>query len=192
MNKNGFTFIEVLVAMLILVLAVLASVSLTDGSVRATREAKDISTATWLLQNVMTELETKLETEGIEKGCEAKKEAKFEAPYEKYSWTTTCIEIDFNLSQTAADLAKQNEEDDVSQNREQENQIQKFILDTASQYITKSLRELHAEVSWSQGKQRRKVDATTHFARYDQPIALPNLGGAGGGTGGSGSGGGGG
>jgi type II secretion system protein I len=171
---KGFTFIEVLVAMLIFVLAVLASISLSQGSVRATKEAKDITVASWLLQNVMAELETKLETEGFDKGCEKKKEAKFEAPYDRYSWRTSCEEIDFNLSQTAAQMAQNKSEDSGSNT--QENLILKTILQIASQYMTKSLRELHVEIYWVAGTQKRQVDATTHVARYDQPVVIPSLG----------------
>ncbi len=170
LNPKGFTFIEVLVAMLIFVYAVIASLSVTDGSVRATREAKDISTATWLLQNVMVELETKVETEGFDKGCELKKEAKFAPPYDRYVWKTTCTEIDFNLSQTAAQtLAQKDNEDEANQ----QNMVQKMVLQMASDYMGKALRELHAEVRWNQGKQVRKVDLNTHFARYDQPLQMP-------------------
>jgi len=181
-SNSGFTFIEVLVAMLIFVMAVVASLSVTDGSVRATREAKDISTATWLLQNIMVELETKLETEGFDKGCELKKEAKFAAPYENYAWKTSCTELDYNLSQTAAQMSEQQKQkDDSSSDAAQENMIEKMILQTASDYMSKALRELHAEVYWKQGKITRKVDATTHIARYDQPIQLPAAAPSGGG-----------
>ena len=162
---------EVLVAMLIFTMAVVYFVSISQGSVFATREAREISTATWLLQNVITQLETRLETEGFDKGCEKKKEAKFEAPYERYIWKTTCEEIDFNLSQTAAQMMQAPEGEE--QDRANEDQIQKVILQTASEYLSKSMREIHAEVSWMEGKQRRKVDVTTHIARYDLPLGVP-------------------
>jgi type II secretion system protein I len=175
-SKAGFTFIEVLVAMLIFVMAVIASINMTGGSVRATRDTKEITTATWLLQNVMVELETKLDTEGVDKGCDKKKEGKFDAPYDKYNWTTYCDQIDFNISQTAAKLAKdQGKEDDSNDNRE--DVMQKMILQTASDYLSKSLRELHSEVRWNQGKTVRVVEATTHWARYDLPLSMPGVSG---------------
>lgn len=171
-SNAGFTFIEVLVAMLIFVMAVVVSLSVTDGSVKATNDTKEISTATWLLQNVMVELETKIETEGFDKGCEKKHQAKFEAPYQNFNWLTTCDEIDFQLSQTAAQLMKQ-KPDQGSDDANQENLIAKFILQNASDYISKSVREIHAEVSWTKGKLVRKIDLTTHVARYDQALTMP-------------------
>lgn len=170
-ENRGFTFIEVLVAMAIFVMAVVVSVGLTGGAVKATKESKEITTATWLLGNVMVQLETRLETEGFDKGCEKKKDAKFEAPYERFTWTTYCQEIDFNLSQTAAKMMKDTQPDD-GKDASQEDMIQKMVLETASTYISKSIRELHAEVTWMAGKQKRTIDATTHIARYDQPLTV--------------------
>jgi type II secretion system protein I len=173
----GFTFIEVLVAMAIFTMAVLAAINITSGSVGATRDAREVSEATWLLQQKMVELETKLETDGIEKACEKKDEGKFEAPHEKYSWKSSCDEVDFQISETASKMTQaEGEEEDKSS---KENQLLKFILKTASDYITQSLREVHVEVDWVSGKNKRSVDATTHFVRYDQKVSLGGLGGGG-------------
>ena len=177
----GFTFIEVMVAMLIFTMAVLAATTIADGSVKATRDARDVTRATMLLQGVMTQLETRLESEGIDKACDKKKEGKFEVPNEGFTWKTECYEIDLKLSQTAAKMAGENVDE---RDANQENLIQKMVLDLASAHISKSLREIHAEVYWNQGKTKRTVTATTHFVRYDQQAVLPDLGG-GGGTGGA-------
>ena len=175
-DSSGFTFIEVMVAMLLFVIAVLAAVGIAQGSVRATRDTKEMSTATWLIQKVMVELETKLESEGIDKACEKKKTGKFDEPYERFTWATYCTELDFNISEAAAKIAAAAGEEEVDN---KENVFQKMILKTASEYISKSMRELHAEVIWQQDKHKRVIALTTHFVRYDQPIALPALGGTG-------------
>lgn len=183
-TSAGFTFIEVLVAMLIFTLAAIAAVNIGQGSVKATREAKEISTATWLLQNVITDLENRLESEGVDKGCEKKKEGKFEAPHDNFTWTAECYQIDFKLSDTASKMMaamgdRDKDKKDDSSQQNQQDAIMKMVMDTASKYITDSMRELHAEVAWNQGKTRRHIDVTTHFARYDQKVNLPglNLGG---------------
>ncbi len=179
-NKhNGFTFIEVLLAITLFVIAAIVAVDLTRGSVRATQDLKEVTTATWLLKKTMTELETRIEAEGFDKACDKKKEGKFDPPHEKYTWTTNCNQIDFKLSQTAAALANE-----LSETKEEksssEDQIQKIILSIASDNISKSMRELHAEIHWVQGKKNpRTIDVTTHIARYDQELNVPNFGASG-------------
>lgn len=172
-TSSGFTFIEVLVAMLIFTLAALAAVDIGRGSVRATRDTRDVTRATWLLQGVLTELETKIETQGFDKGCSEKAEGKFDEPYQDFTWKTYCYEVDLRLSETAAQVAqaaKQAEGEDEGDTTSRENVFQKMILNTASDYMTKALREIHAEVYWKQGKDQRKVEASTHVVRYDLPL----------------------
>ena len=183
-NKSGFTFIEVMIATVIFVLAALAAMDLARGSVRAVKEAQEITQATWLLQKVMVELETKIETEGIEKGCEEKKEGTFDEPYNRFTYTTYCSEIDFRLSETASQLLG---EGGSGEGSNVENMTQKMILNLASDYISKASRELHAEVKWMQGKTPKKIDVTTHVANYTLPFTLPAglMPGTGGGGGGS-------
>jgi prepilin-type N-terminal cleavage/methylation domain-containing protein len=173
-SSKGFTLMEVLVAILIFVVSALVFIDLTRGASRATKDTREISTATWLLQNAMTELETKLETEGFDKGCDKKKEGKFNAPYEKFTWVSYCTEIDFKISQTAAQVAAAQGEDSDSEPKK-EDQVLKMILENASTYLTKSMREIHVQVNWTSGKKKRSVDATTHIARYDQPVTMPAL-----------------
>lgn len=185
LRRSGFTFIEVMVAILIFTLAVLAASNIADGSVKATRDARDITKATWLLQGVMTELETKLESQGIDKACDKKKEGKFEGAYDGYTWKTECYEIDFKLSETASKMSKDGAKESDANT---ENIIQKLVLQLASEYITKSLREIHAEVNWKQGKNVRTVTATSHFVRYDQQAQIPDLSALTGGSGGAGTG----
>src|SRR5688572_16040196 len=97
--------------MAIFTIAVLAAIDITSGSVRATRDAREVSAATWLLQQKMVELETKLETDGVEKACEKKDSGKFEEPHENFTWKSSCEEIDFKLSETAAQMNKGEEEE---------------------------------------------------------------------------------
>ena len=174
-SQSGFTFIEILVAIAIFVLAVIAAVNVASGSVHAVQDSKDISMATWLLQSKMVELETKLENQGFDKGCEESANGTFDEPNEKYSWSSICQEIDFYLSETAAQLASATGEEEDSNNT-QTDQITKLVLQTASQYITNSTRELHVEIKWNQFGNERTVSATTHFARYDQKVSIPGIG----------------
>jgi type II secretion system protein I len=175
-NPKGFTFIEVLVAMLIFTLAALASLTIVNGSVKAVRESKEISQATWLLQNLMAESESKLEGQGIDKACKDKEEGKFPAPHENFRWKKQCYRIDFKLSESAARLQQQMQSGEEEERSDKENQMLKMVLQIASEYITRSTRELHVEVTWQQGKNTRTIAATSHFVRYDQQPGVPGLG----------------
>jgi len=184
-QRHGFTFIEVLVAMLIFTMAAVTAIELVKGSVMATRDTKAISEATWLLQNLMTELETKINTIGFQDGCEKKTEARFDAPYDNYAWVAYCDEIDFQLSQTAAQMMAQGNDSEDAPRTATEDPVLNTILNLANGYISSAVRELHAEVYWQSGANERKVTVTTHVVRLDQPLAIGGV--TGGSSGGSGS-----
>lgn len=158
-----------MIATVIFVLAALAAMDVARGSVRAVKDAQDVTVATWLLQKVMVELETRLESEGIEKACEKKKEGTFEEPYQKFSYVTYCSEIDFRLSEEASKMLG-GDGNEKSEGAESVDLIKKQLLDTMSKYLSQASREIHVEVTWLQGKTPRTIDATTHFVNYDQPI----------------------
>lgn len=174
-KQGGFTFIEVMVAMLIFVMAVVAAIGIVRGAVRATQEAKEISVATWLLQSKMVEIETALEAKGIDRACEKKKEGKFDAPYENFSWIAECYEVDMQLNATQKQLQDALSGGDSNKQEQGENPVQKLIFNVVNEYIGKVLREIHVEVAWKQGKNPKKISVTSHFARYDQPLALPAI-----------------
>jgi len=173
-NHSGFTFIEVMIATVIFVLAALAAMDLARGSDRAVKDAQDVTVATWLLQKAVVELETRIETEGIEKACEKKKDGKFEDPYAGFSFTTYCSEIDFKISEAASAVLGGGESSEEEANPE--NMIKKQLLKIASDYMSKASRELHVEVRWMQGKTPRKIDVTTHYSRTDLPVQFPPCG----------------
>lgn len=157
-----------MIATVIFVLAALAAMDLARGSVRAVKDAQDVTVATWLLQKAIVELETKIETEGIEKACEKKREGAFPEPYQNFSYVSYCSEIDFKISETVSALLDESAENDEKANTQ--NMMQKMVLSTASEYLSKASREIHVEVNWVQGKTPRKIDVTTHLARYDLPL----------------------
>jgi len=156
-----------MIATVIFVLAAIAAMDLARGSVRAVKDAQDVTVATWLLQKVIVELETKLESEGIDKACEKKKEGQFEAPHEKFSYVTYCSEVDFKLSETVSAMLGG---DDDSKDKNTENLQLKMLLDMTSKYMNTATRELHAEVMWVQGKTPRTIDVTTHVVNYQIKI----------------------
>lgn len=174
-DENGFTFIEVLIAMVILVMAVIAASTIIESSVRSSKDIKEMTQATWLLEKIMTQHEIEIDSNGIDKGCTPKKEGKFSPPHEMYSWVSYCSQIDFHMSETAAklNLAKEMGKS-ANQMGKSQDVILSMFTDMANRYFSKSMRELHVEVAWMRGKQKKTIALTTHIARFDQTIDLPN------------------
>ncbi len=170
MAQNGFTFIEVLVAMAIFVIASVAAINITTGAVQATHDSKYMTIATFLAQKIMVELETQIETKGFDEGCFKEKEGKFDSPYNNYSWKTYCDEIDFYLSDTISNLLEATENKESEEPQINKNQIVSILIKNANDFISKAIRELHVEVFWEHKNEIRKVSLTTYVANYNEKL----------------------
>ncbi len=182
-TEGGFTFIEVLVAMAIFVLAAVVAVRVGQGAVFAIAQAKRLTEATWLVQKAMVELQTKVETAGFDKGCVPKTEGGFPPPHQQFTWIAYCNPVDLQISQSVADAALKQKQGAFSQAGgaqggglgSNQSLAEKMVLETANKYFSQAIRELHVEVDWVQGKDKRHITLTTHVARMDQPLVLPSL-----------------
>ncbi len=57
-NRNAFTLIEVLIALLIIAIALAAAIRATNNSVRASIHVKNTVTAHWVGLNILSEIQT--------------------------------------------------------------------------------------------------------------------------------------
>ncbi len=102
-NKSGFTLIEVLIALTILSIALMAIIKSTSQQIRDTHYIQDKTTATWVATNVMNEIRAGILT--LPSGAEHV-EQKTEMLGQEWTWQAKMIstgnphikEIDVSVS----------------------------------------------------------------------------------------------
>ena len=67
-GKNGFTLIEVLVALVVLSLSMVAVIQLTSNHIRTMSELEKRVLASWVASNHMSEVRFKSKSEGLSQG----------------------------------------------------------------------------------------------------------------------------
>jgi type II secretion system protein I len=80
-NPQGFTLLEVLIAMAIMALALSSILSVESGSINASARAKQMNIVAMLVKNQMIKTEYEIEGKSFDEVEKEKSEA-FEAPYE--------------------------------------------------------------------------------------------------------------
>jgi general secretion pathway protein I len=144
-NRDGFTLLEVVIAMTIMVLAFASILAVENNSIQATIRAKEMNIATMLARGKMIELEYEVEGKTFD---EVRKEngGTFEAPYESYSWKTEIKEIKFpNMSFGGGGENKEGGGDD------QGNQYAEMLTKLITNYFTKAVREISVTISYKRG-----------------------------------------
>ena len=93
-SDSGFTLLEVVIALTIMILAFASIIMVESNSLNATTRARQMNIVAMLARNQMAELEYKVEGKTFE---EFKKTdgGTFAAPYTDYRWTTEIKELEF-------------------------------------------------------------------------------------------------
>src|SRR5262245_17024548 len=99
-DESGFTLLEVIIALTIMVLAFSAILSVESGGITAAEKTHQLNVVSMLARNKMIEMEYAIEGKGFD---EVKKEdgGQFAAPFEDFRWEAEIKEIQFpsmNLS----------------------------------------------------------------------------------------------
>ena len=161
--SQGFTLIEVLIAMMILSIALVALSSSWTGSIMAYRKGRQINIITHLLQKQATEMELQFKGESLIADREL--EGDFGKDYPNLSWKTEIKPLEF------PDLAPIL----VSQSDEGVDQLTLTVIQQMSSQLSQAIKEMKVSVFWKQGKNTATYSITTYLVSYNQ-LALPGIG----------------
>lgn len=160
---SGFTLLETLIAMAIMVVAFASILAVESGSIRASEHAKQLNIVAMLAKNTMVDLEYKFEGKTFD---EFKKEdsGTFDAPYENYQWKTEIKEIKFpNLNFGSSGGANKNEE-----NGDTEEMLMKLITN----FFNKAMREAVVTISWKRGTGEQSFTLSTYWVNLNNEFQL--------------------
>ena len=165
-NNKGFTLIEVMIAMAIMVLAFTSILAVESGSIHASARAKEMNIVAMLAKNQMIETEFKIE--GKPFGEVQKEEAgKFEPPYEDYQWKTTVKELVFPGLGSLFSGGGAGSGDPKSGSSSSDNSGGGQMMETfgklMTQFLSKAIREVTVTVLWSHGSGDQTFSLTTYW-----------------------------
>jgi general secretion pathway protein I len=167
-NSRGFTLIEVLVALIIVAAAIMASASLWSGNFTTMRKSAlnyDVAT---ILERKMVELETKYSNKSFTEIPE-EEEGDFGSEFPQFRWQMKSRDMEFpDLTPL---IAAQNEK-------------LVTIIKQMTEYLNKAIKEVKVSVFVKRNKKEAEFSATEYFVDYNKDVASALGGAAGGGAGG--------
>lgn len=158
-NNKGFTLLEVIIAMTIMVLAFASILAVESNSISATTRAKEMNIVAMLARNKMVELEYQVEGKSFD---EVKKEegGTFDSPYEAFRWKTEVKELKFpNL----ASLGGGNKNSGAGGGDDQGSQYAEQITKLVTKFFTKALREISVTIFWKRGSGEVNYSVSTYW-----------------------------
>ncbi len=157
-NNQGFTLIEVMIAVGILAIGIGAILVAENNSLDVTLRAKRMTTVATLARNSMIDAERELQGKTFE---ESKTEAsgKFDAPYAEYSWERKIKEITFPdiLKPTGGGGEDGKKGDDaVDPNIEK-------IVKISTTYLSKASREITVKIKWTEKGEKQEFTVSQYW-----------------------------
>ena len=169
MAKNsGFTLLEVLFAMAIMSVALVAIFSIEGSSIGASDKARRMGIVAMLAKNKMIETEYDIEGKTFDE-VEKEKAGTFEAPFETYGWKRSIKEMKFPTLSTGGmggAAGGGSAADDANA------QVTDMISKLFSNYLSKSLREVTVSVIYHRGEHDQTFSVTTYWVDLNHAFEL--------------------
>ncbi len=150
-NQSGFTLLEVIIAMTIMVIAVIAILTSQSGSIYTTVKARELNIAGWLAQRLMVESEQTLEGKPFSE-IKTEELGQFPEPFEKFSWKREIKEIQF------PDFSAPNKEGEGGMP-----EPMRILAKVLTKFFNDSIREMIITIQWKRGGAEQKLDVTTYL-----------------------------
>jgi general secretion pathway protein I len=152
-DQSGFTLLEVLIAMAIMIMALSSILAIESGSINASARAKRMNIVAMLAKNQMIQTEYAIQGKAFDE-LEKEQTGNFEAPYEEYSWKREIKEITFPSINPAAAAAGA-ETGATSADDQSNSQTVETMAKLITNFLSKSIREVDVSVIWKRsGKEQ--------------------------------------
>jgi prepilin-type N-terminal cleavage/methylation domain len=169
-KSQGFTLIEIMIAISILAVSITALYSAQGNSLRASGRAEKIQTASLLARQVMTQKLLEIRKD-MEKGSfpdESKNDTgPFEAPFDNYRWEFTVRKVEIPLAANPQEQAAPQPGEVPS--GDTANQAPAAAQENLAQMVTKkiseSIREINTKVIWEELGEEQSIVVTTHISK---------------------------
>ncbi len=151
-NRSGFTLLEVVVAIGILAISLVAIFEMQGGNIETAMRTRDITVATLLARSKMIDIERELFEEGFGDFEESMSGTFEEEGWPEFSWEAEITKVEMPIPDSFPGA-------DENPNAALMMGAASFITDM----IKNSLRECALTVSWDVGGDTRDFQVTTHF-----------------------------
>ena len=163
-QESGFTLLEVIIAMAIMVIALASILSMESSAINASAKAKTLNVVTMLARARMIDTEYMFEGKTFE---EVKPEdgGTFDAPYQDYRWTSKIKEVQFpNLVSGAG-----NKKEGGSGG---EDEVMATMGKLVTNFLSKAVREVNVTVYWKKGSGEQSYTLTTYWVDLNHEFSL--------------------
>jgi prepilin-type N-terminal cleavage/methylation domain-containing protein len=164
-GENGFTLLEVMIAIGILAIGIGAILVAENRSLDVTIRAKRMTTVATLARNILVQAERETQGKSFD---EVRDESfgKFDAPFSEYSWERKIKKITFpNLMDTGSGGSKEGDTRTIDSNAER-------VVKIATNFLSKATREITVTISWTEKGEKQTYQVSQYWTDLNHEFKL--------------------
>ena len=166
LQTQGFTLLEVIIAMAIMVVSFATILSVESNSINANIRAKSVGIVATLARNKMIDMEYQIEGKAFDE-INKEQSGDFQPPYESYRWKAEIKEVKFpNLSQ--APKTPGGGTDSGEGSGDLTNMVTKLITN----FLSKAVREVTVTIYWKKAEGEQPFSVSTYWVDLNHEFAL--------------------
>jgi len=162
-NEHGFTLLETMIAMAIMMVSFASILMVESASINTSEKSKIINIVAMLARNAMIKAEYDIEGKTFDE-MEKEKTGKFDPPFDEYKWKREIKEVKFpDLGSGKAQNTGANNSADQAKADESAEMVTKLV----TQFFTDATREITITVSWARGKGEQTYQVSTYWVNLN-------------------------
>ncbi len=168
-KEQGFTLLEVMIAMAIMLISLASILAVESNSINATRRAKQLNIVAMLARGRMIKLESEFEGKTF---SEFRKEdgGNFDEPYQDYRWSYKVKELTFpNIGGGGGGDKGEGASGGAA---ESGGGMAEMVTKLLTKYLSKSLREVALTVFWKRGSGEQSFTVATYWVDLTHEFEL--------------------
>jgi general secretion pathway protein I len=166
-KEGGFTLLEVIIAMTIMILAFSSILSVLSGGITAAEKTHQVNIVAMLARNKMTEVEYDIEGKNFD---EVKKEdgGAFGAPYEDFRWETAVKEVKF----PSLNFGGGGPGGDNKGGAQPVSDLVTLMTKLITNFLSKSVREVDVTIFWKRPSGEQSFVVSTFWVDLNHEFEL--------------------
>ena len=160
---RGFTLLETMIAMAIMMVAFASILMVESSSLNTTLKAKQVNVVSMLARNKMIETELDMEGKTFEE-VKSEESGQFEEPFQDYKWAKKVKEIKFPALPTGGGGKKDEEGGGDA--------MSEMITKLVTNFFSKAIREVSVTITWKKGKGEQSFTVSTYWVNLNNDFQL--------------------
>ena len=168
-NRSGFTLLEVLIAMAIMMVAFASIMMVQSSSIQSSIKAKNLNIVSMLARNKLVESELEWEGKRFSE-LDKEKEGEFKEPFQDFKWKREIKEVKFPTLDLSGAAAGGDTEANPAEAGAADGMSRVGKIITA--YLSKGVREVAVTITWKRGKGEQAFTVSTYWIDLDAEFSI--------------------